>query len=76
VTHFADTPDTRTKFEKAPVHDGVVPTYRAAFARIEYQLKVIKTVLSDPSLKISATIPYEQSERQARIRFITADPFE
>jgi hypothetical protein len=76
IDAFAEMPDTRARFESAPVHDRVVPTYGSARDRIKYQLKVIKAALNNPALEINATVPHKQPTRRARIRVITTDPFE
>lgn len=68
-----DRGDLRVKFEAAPVHDAVVPTSGAACDRIEYQLKVLRRAIGDPSLKISVD---RQPARRARIRVLGSGPFE
>lgn len=73
---LAETPETRAVFERAPAHDGVVPSYGSARDRIKYQLSIIKTVLNDSALEIGATVPHKQQTRRARIRVITTDPLE
>jgi hypothetical protein len=73
---LAEMPETRAGFERAPAHDGAVPSYGSARDRIRYQLTVIKTALNDSALEINATVPHKQPTRRARIRVITTDPFE
>jgi hypothetical protein len=64
-----DRQDLRAKLETAPAHDAVVPTSGAACDRIEYQLKVLRSAIGDPSLETSGG---RQPTRRARIRVLDA----
>jgi hypothetical protein len=63
IDALAEMPETRARFERAPLHDRMVPSYGSARDRIKYQLRVIKAALNDPAPEINATVSHKPTRR-------------